>query len=104
MIEKFVSGAIAILTWYFTYCYWYTMPWTVPDLPGDGLFKYKDVRQPKEQAKRRGTTTLPQSIVRGQLPTFMGMPLYGLRNLENKEQKDEDTDIETDAQTTVSSK
>lgn len=104
MIEKFISGAIAILTWFFTYRYWYTMSWTVPNLPGDGLFKYKDVRQPKEQAKRRSTTTIPQSSVRGQLPTFMGMPLYGLRNQGSKEQKDEDTDIETDMQTTVVSK
>lgn len=104
MIEKFISGAIAILTWFFTYRYWYTMPWTVPNLPGEGLFKYKDVRQLKEQAKRRGTTTFPQTNLRGQLPTFMGMPLYGLRNQENKEQKDEDTDIETDVQTTFLSK
>jgi hypothetical protein len=29
----------------------------------------------------------------------MGMPLYGLRNQENKEQKDEDTDTEMDMQT-----
>jgi hypothetical protein len=29
----------------------------------------------------------------------MGMPLYGLRNQENKEQKDEDTETEMDMQT-----
>jgi hypothetical protein len=104
MIEKFISGSIAILTWFFTYRYWYAMPWTLPNLPGDGLFKYKDVRQPKEQPKRRGTTTISQSNVRGQLPTFLGMPLYGLRNQETKEQKDEDTDTETDVQTNFLSK
>lgn len=96
VIEKFIGGAIAILTWFFTYRYWYTLPWTLPNLPGEGLFKYKDVRQPKEPAKRRGISTAPQSNVKGQLPTFMGMPLYGLRNQENKEQKDEDTDMETE--------
>jgi hypothetical protein len=103
MIEKFISGSIAILTWFFTYRYWYAVPWALPNLPGDGLFKYKDVRQPKEQTKRRGTT-ISQSSARGQLPTFMGMPLYGLRNQETKEQKDEDTDNETDVQTNFLSK
>lgn len=99
MVEKFISGAIAILTWFFTYRYWYTVPGILPNLPGDGLFKYKDVRQPKECIKRRGTTSGTQSNIKGQLPTFVGMPLYGLRNQENKEQKDEDTDTEMDMQT-----
>ncbi|KDR11133.1 FIT family protein CG10671 [Zootermopsis nevadensis] len=104
VIEKFVSGAIAILTWFFTYRYWYTLPRALPNLPGEGLFKYKDVRQPKEPAKRRSITTAPQSNAKHQLPTFMGMPLYGLRNQENREQKDEDTDIETDTQLNSSNK
>ncbi|XP_069702102.1 acyl-coenzyme A diphosphatase FITM2 [Periplaneta americana] len=103
MIEKFISGSIAILTWFFTYRYWYTLPRTLPNLPGEGLFKYKDVRQPKEPVKRRGTTA-PTPSAKGQLPTFMGMPLYGLRNQENKDQKDEDTDIETDIQITSQNK
>lgn len=97
MIEKFISGAIAILTWFFTYRYWYNLPRILPNLPGDGLFKYQDVRHSKEPVKRRATT-VPTANAKGQLPTFMGMPLYGLRNQENKEQKDEDTDIETDIQ------
>jgi hypothetical protein len=96
MVEKFISGVVAILTWFITYRYWYTIPRALPNLPGEGLFKYKDVRQPKEYAKRKVTTAAPQSNVKGQLPTFMGMPLYGLRNQENKEQKDEETDIEAD--------
>jgi len=104
MIEKFISGAIAILTWFFTYRYWYIMPQTLPNLPGEGLFKYKDVRQSKESIKRRGMTTTSQSSTKGQLPTFMGMPLYGLRNQENKEQKAEDTDIERDIQPVSPSK
>ncbi|PSN42567.1 FIT family protein [Blattella germanica] len=102
MIEKFISGAIAILTWFFTYRYWYRIPRTIPNLPGEGLFKYKDVRQPKEipTKQRRSTIPVPTSGVgpKGQLPTFMGMPLYGLRNQETKEQKEEDTDVETDVQ------
>jgi len=104
MVEKFISGAIAILTWFFTYRYWYTVPGILPNLPGDGLFKYKDVRQVKECTKRRGTTSGTQSSVKGQLPTFVGMPLYGLRNQENKEQKDEDTDTEMDIQTAAAVK
>jgi hypothetical protein len=43
MTEKLIGGAIAVLTWFFTYGYWYAMPQTLPKLPGDGLFKYTDV-------------------------------------------------------------
>ncbi|KAJ9596562.1 hypothetical protein L9F63_012395 [Diploptera punctata] len=97
MVEKFVSGAIAILMWFITYRYWYAIPRTLPNLPGEGVFKYKDVKQTKEvPQKRRNTTSV--SGAKGQLPTFMGMPLYGLKTQEPKEQKDEDLDNETDIQ------
>jgi hypothetical protein len=45
MTEKLIGGAVAVLTWFFTYGYWYAMPQTLPKLPGDGLFKYTDFQQ-----------------------------------------------------------
>lgn len=80
MVEKFLGGAIAILTWYVTYRFWYRIPRILPGLPGDGMFKYiKDkpslLQNASVSRKRTG------SIVNGkEIPKFMGMPLYGLRN------------------------
>ncbi|XP_046660309.1 acyl-coenzyme A diphosphatase FITM2 isoform X1 [Homalodisca vitripennis] len=42
MVEKFLSGCIAILMWYATYNFWYALPNCLPQLPGEGDFKYKD--------------------------------------------------------------
>lgn len=80
MIEKFIGGAIAILTWFVTYRYWYKMPQLLPGLPGEGSFKYiKDKNAPPPFPAARKRTG---SVVNGNrdLPRFMGMPLYGLRN------------------------
>ncbi|XP_066991992.1 acyl-coenzyme A diphosphatase FITM2 [Anabrus simplex] len=98
MIEKFISGAIAILMWYVTYRYWYTIPKVLPCLPGEGLFKYKDAKVNKDiPLKRKGTAT---NNAKGNLPTFMGMPLYGLKNQDTKEprqDKDENADNESES-------
>lgn len=40
MVEKFLGGAAAILTWYFTYKVWFSLPKVLPKLPGEGAFKY----------------------------------------------------------------
>ncbi|XP_030371891.1 fat storage-inducing transmembrane protein [Scaptodrosophila lebanonensis] len=41
MIEKVISGIIAILTWYFTYRFWYPTPGLLPDAAGNGFFHYQ---------------------------------------------------------------
>ncbi|KAJ8957925.1 hypothetical protein NQ318_001922 [Aromia moschata] len=40
MIEKFLGGLSAVLTWYVTYRMWYCRPNAVPKMPGEGSFKY----------------------------------------------------------------
>ncbi|KAE8738420.1 hypothetical protein FOCC_FOCC016110 [Frankliniella occidentalis] len=78
MVEKLLAGVIAIFIWFVTYRGWYTVPKCIPDLPGEGLFKYKGkdtVNVPLK--KRRSVTT--SNPGKGQLPRFMGMPLYGLK-------------------------
>lgn len=68
MVEKFISGVIAILTWFVTYRVWYTIPNILPNLPGEGIFKYN---------KEKSTTATPvarkRSMVNGK--HFMGMPI-----------------------------
>lgn len=78
MIEKFLGGAVAILTWFFTYKFWYPSSF-LPRLPGDGVFKYnKPKSAPVVSRKRTG------SIINGQ-PTFMGRPLKTDTNVDNKD-------------------
>jgi len=44
MIEKVISGIVAILTWYFTYRFWYPTPGLLPEAPGNGSFSYQRQR------------------------------------------------------------
>lgn len=83
MVEKFVSGVIAVLTWFITYRVWYTIPNVIPNLPGDGLFKYnreKNSVQPTSYRKRMSATNGKH---------FMGMPIG--KNQENNDTTNGDT-------------
>ncbi|CAH1105356.1 unnamed protein product [Psylliodes chrysocephalus] len=74
MVEKFLGGACAILTWFFTYRVWYTNLSLLPKLPGDGSFKYiksTKANQPATSVKPRRKESL---IDQG--PLFMGRPIY----------------------------
>lgn len=75
MIEKFIGGAVAILQWFVTYRYWFSLNKVQPGLPGEGLFKYiKDKSAPPPFPAARKRTG---SVVNGKdIPKFMGMPLY----------------------------
>lgn len=99
MIEKVISGIIAILTWYFTYRFWYPTNGLLPEAPGNGLFYYQrenfPLRRPthlhtctpasSSQSSASGQKTNPNGSGRlgtspsqqqQQIPTFMGMPLF----------------------------
>lgn len=99
MIEKVISGIVAILTWYFTYRFWYPTNGLLPEAPGNGSFYYQ-----RESFVFKRPTHLPnctptaggvqsstaglkassnhngksvgQSQQQQQIPTFMGMPLF----------------------------
>lgn len=82
MIEKFLGGVLAILTWFFTYRVWYAHPKLIPQLPGEGVFKYikkKAVKEPPPAARRR-----TGSITNGRVPTFMGRPIYQSQDLPSE--------------------
>ncbi|XP_050311798.1 acyl-coenzyme A diphosphatase FITM2 [Anthonomus grandis grandis] len=86
MIEKFLGGCIAILTWFFTYRVWFRHPSLLPKLPGEGVFKYikTKVKEPQVTVRRR-----TGSIVNGSTgPMFMGRPIY-TQNNPNPSQNDD---------------
>ncbi|CAG9793885.1 unnamed protein product [Diatraea saccharalis] len=68
MVEKFISGVIAILTWFITYRVWFRIPSLLPNSPGDGIFKYnKDKPLPATPIYRKRMSSNGKH--------FMGMPL-----------------------------
>lgn len=75
MIEKFISGAIAILCWFFTYRYWFPNPTLLPDEPGKGLFFYQSSK-PETIPLKRKTSIIYKTTQGNAVPKFMGMPLY----------------------------
>ncbi|KAI4503747.1 hypothetical protein M0802_001150 [Mischocyttarus mexicanus] len=71
MIEKFLGGIAAVLTWYITYQWWYKLPKIGLPPPGDGLFKYNEVKPQHDlNAARTRRTTL-----NGNTNRFMGLPI-----------------------------
>ncbi|XP_046397156.1 acyl-coenzyme A diphosphatase FITM2 [Ischnura elegans] len=91
MVEKLISGVIAIAVWFFTYQWWYSTLKYPPPPPGEGgCFRYQDQVRPRESvcAAASGSTVSggrkrslgTPANGKDQLPRFMGMPLYGLAN------------------------
>ncbi|XP_011310002.1 FIT family protein CG10671 [Fopius arisanus] len=66
MIEKFVGGILAVLTWFATYRWWFTITEGGLILPGEGIFKYNE-------SKRTGRNR--RNTINGVGPSFMGMPI-----------------------------
>lgn len=84
MVEKVVSGIIAILTWFFTYRAWYPAQSVLPDPVGKGLFNYQSSAKPAEIGLRRRASLLESKSSQPQdIPKFMGMPLYAARQQQN---------------------
>ncbi|CAL7943690.1 unnamed protein product [Xylocopa violacea] len=69
MIEKFLGGIAAVLTWYVTYQWWYKSPKNSLPAPGDGLFKYNEVKSHDNSSIRSRRSTL------NGINRFMGMPI-----------------------------
>lgn len=80
MIEKFLGGVLAILTWFFTYRMWYAHPKIFPHLPGQGVFKYIKKKSETPSVPRRRTG----SIVNGRGPLFMGRPIYQQQDAQDE--------------------
>lgn len=77
MIEKFLGGVAAIVTWYVTYKWWYkTVKNSLPS-PGDGLFKYNETKSHDNSSARTRRTTINGTS------RFMGFPIRtGQENID----------------------
>ena len=77
MVEKFLSGVIAIFTWFFTYRVWYPMKDMLPDQPGKGIFTYqKNITADSQTPVKRNPSFLNQGATGKEIPKFMGRPIY----------------------------
>lgn len=82
MIEKVLSGIFAILTWFFCYRFWYPSTSFLPDAAGQGVFNYQKLKHPSIPLKRSPSLLSQRGdrggAAAGDIPKFMGMPLYAL--------------------------
>jgi Inositol phospholipid synthesis and fat-storage-inducing TM len=77
MVEKFVSGVIAIFTWYFAYRVWYPAPLYLPHPVGRGLFNYAKEKTDAMPLRRKSSLLSNHShSAANKVPKFMGMPIY----------------------------
>lgn len=81
MIEKFLSGVFAILTWFFTYRLWYPCNALLPNAVGQGKFTYQNKKITSSAPLRKQSLNYGQGSTSNRTndgigPKFMGMPLY----------------------------
>lgn len=69
MIEKFLGGIAAVITWFVTYQWWYKLGRSSLPPPGDGLFKYTDIKSHDSSSVRSRRSTLNGTN------RFMGLPI-----------------------------
>jgi len=101
MIEKVIASGVAVLTWFVLYKFFYTQALS-PGLPGAGIFKYVTWQDPmmmtKEQRSRacraHKTTDTSKWSSKDEVPKFMGMPLYALKDYKEETVKDDLTEEE----------
>lgn len=75
LVEKLLGGGIAMVTWYFTYRYWFKSTFLLPMLPGEGIFRYIKKETPNNfvpSGLKRNTGNSAETSV----PMFMGRPIY----------------------------
>nr|XP_053656280.1 acyl-coenzyme A diphosphatase FITM2-like [Cherax quadricarinatus] len=92
MPQKVAGGAIAMATWFLTYRVWFKAD-ASPGLPGSGVFQYQNLKEKSKEVPVRRRSSLCKEHRDG-LPTFMGMPLYGLK--KDKEEKKKESEREED--------
>jgi hypothetical protein len=77
MVEKVVGGLIAIVTWFFTYRFWYTSKSILPDGAGKGTFNYQQKAVQAPMARRNSLLQNKAKVsTSSELPRFMGRPIY----------------------------
>lgn len=99
MIEKVVASGVAVVLWFFFYKFAYKQPLS-PGLPGEGLFKYVSFTDAASKTCRRHSMRSPHTknnssggnntkwSSKEEVPKFMGMPLYALKDYKEAEVED----------------
>ncbi|XP_011881686.1 PREDICTED: FIT family protein CG10671 [Vollenhovia emeryi] len=93
MIEKFLGGVAAVVTWYVTYQWWYKLPKIGLPAPGDGLFKYNEVKANPEMTARVRRSTLNGA----NQPRFMGMPIRTMQETAEPSPSSRQADLDVPA-------
>ncbi|XP_054014042.1 acyl-coenzyme A diphosphatase FITM2 [Hylaeus anthracinus] len=89
MIEKFMGGVAAILTWYVTYQWWYRSAKCSLPPPGDGLFKYNEVKTQDGSTIRSRRNTLNGTN------RFIRFPIRVSQDNIDTSNRQTDTDVTT---------
>ncbi|XP_001604325.1 fat storage-inducing transmembrane protein [Nasonia vitripennis] len=91
IIEKFLGGVAAILTWYVSYHWLFRMPQLGIVMPGEGIFKYNELVKEKPQEEVVKT----KRPVSNKVPMFMGRPIRtGNEEVETNDSKNKEVDPE----------
>jgi len=101
MIEKVVASGLAVLSWFALYKFFYRQDFS-PGLPGSGPFKYVTWQDPFLMTKEQRTKALRRHreaettkwSSKDEVPKFMGMPLYALKDYKEEEVKKDLTEEE----------
>jgi len=101
MVEKVVASSVAVLSWFALYKFFYRQDWS-PGLPGSGQFSYVIWKDPllmtKEQRSRatkcHSKDAQTKWSSKDEVPKFMGMPLYGLKDYKEEKLKEDLTEEE----------
>jgi len=98
MIEKVVASGAAVLTWFGLYKFIYTQSFS-PGLPGEGAFKYVIWKDPVSNINRNKPCSKHKSAEskwssKDEVPKFMGMPLYALKDYKEEKIKEDLTEEE----------
>jgi len=98
MIEKVVASGVAVLSWFALYKFIYKQSFS-PGLPGDGVFKYVVWKDPVNSLNRNKTCARHKATEnkwssKDDVPKFMGMPLYALKDYKEEKIKEDLTEEE----------
>lgn len=91
MIEKFLGGIAAVITWYITYQWWYKQPKIGLPAPGDGLFKYNEVKTNPEIGNSRARRSTLNGTNQSK---FMGMPIRTPQENAETNQSNRQSDVD----------
>jgi len=97
MIEKVLAAGTAVLVWFGLYKFLYRQSFS-PGLAGEGVFQYVVWRDPAAAARAKHSSRHRPAenkwSSKDEVPKFMGMPLYALKDYKEEKMKEDLTEEE----------